>query len=62
MQLQRPEQMLKQQYIHHGHFIHHQHIAVQRILFVMFEAEPLVAVKLHLQQPVDGLGLVAGEI
>ena len=62
VQLQRPKQMLKQQHIHHGHFVHHKHLAVQWILFIVLEGEPFVAVKLHLQQAVNGLCLIAGQI
>jgi hypothetical protein len=43
----------------HGRFVDNQQVAIQRIVLAALEA---AALKVHLQQPVDGLGLEAGRL
>ena len=59
---QRPQQMREQQHVHHGHLVHDEDIAVERGVLVMGEGLLRVPVELHLEQTVDGLGLVARQV
>jgi hypothetical protein len=49
------EQVIHQQNVHHGGFIHDDHVRVQRVVLVARELDPLR--RLDFQQPVDGFSL-----
>ena len=54
----RLEQMVGQQQVEHGGFVHDDRIHVERVLLVALKAEAVA--RAELQQSVDGLGLPAG--
>ena len=61
--LQGGQQALEELGVHHAHLIQHHHIALEQVFLVVDEAQQMnLGVIVHLQQPVDGLGLLAGEL
>ena len=58
----RPQQMREQQHIDHGHLVHDENVAFEGIFLVMREFLIACRVKLHLQQAMDGLGFIPGQI
>ena len=62
-QAQGLDQRFKQLDVHHGHLIHHHCVKGEGVLLValkfIFSA---LILEVHLQQPVDGLGLPAGDL
>ena len=58
----RPQHGFEKQNIHHGKLVENEGIAIQQILFVPGEGLAIVFVPLHLQEPVDCLGLLARQV
>ena len=52
----------KQQDVHHGKLIENEGIAIQQILFVPGKGLVIVFIPFHLQETVNRLGLLAGQI
>ena len=52
-----PHQAPHEGHVHHAHFVHDQAVAFQRVVLAAGESAAVAAV---FQQPVDGLGLLAG--
>ena len=55
------QQALEQLDIHHTHFVQDDHVALEEVLFVVDEADHAPRI-IHLQKPVDGGGLAAGQL
>ena len=57
---QRRQQALEQLCIHHAHLVQHHHVTFEQVFLVVDKAQKAaLGVIVHLQQPVDGLGLLA---